>query len=182
MCWQVSLEVKVICLPAQEDPASYLTKGADLAPLINGAKDIFLFFIEKLGQDFAGKPLSEKLKITRKLLTTIQNLDDAITQDILLKRAADMLEIPFESLQKELNKQKEKTSASSQQAEKNIPIHPQQPQHSEPAEIPHDARLKKKLFYSIMHNITLFNNDNQEYLIEYLPNSIKYHSRKTQGT
>jgi DNA primase len=40
LCWQVSLELKVINLPDQEDPASFLSKGSSLTELIANAKSV----------------------------------------------------------------------------------------------------------------------------------------------
>ncbi|PJF38199.1 MAG: hypothetical protein CUN55_18225, partial [Phototrophicales bacterium] len=104
LCWHVSIELKVIDLPQGEDPASFLAHGGNLQSLIAQAKDIFLFFIDILGSDFATKPLSQKVSTSRSLLRTIQTIKDPLKQDILLQKAAKTLDIPFTSLKEELNK------------------------------------------------------------------------------
>ena len=41
LCWEVNIELKVVILPEQEDPASFLQKGGDLTQLIKKSSDIF---------------------------------------------------------------------------------------------------------------------------------------------
>lgn len=160
LCWQVNLELSVIMLPTGEDPASFLEKNQNLRPLINKAKDIFLFFIDSLGTDFVTKPLSQKVQITRSLLQTIQPIQDSLKQDLLLQRAAKTFDIPFESLKKELRrlaqpKTPQETSESHIRSAKSLAD-----------EIP---KLEKKIFCAILNNAELFNRGNERLLIEYLP-------------
>jgi len=165
LCWQVSLELKVILLPAKEDPASYLTKGNDLKPLIESAKDIFIFFIDSLGTDFGSKHLSDKLAVIRKLIVIINNIDDPLKRDILLQKAAKTVDIPLETIKNELNR-------SSYEPRKQ---YEEQTQENKTAPINQEAityaplKLESTVFCAIMNNIELFNNTNEKYLLEYLP-------------
>lgn len=160
LCWQVNMELNVICLPVQDDPASFLSKKHDLKALIDEAMDIFVFFIFTLGKDFAFKKLSEKLQLTNKIISLLEKIDDPIKRDLLIQKASKTLDIPFKSLQEALGKanrprhqikQKESPAPLSSQEEASLPP------------------LEKKLFFAIMYNIQLLNRDNEEYLIEYLP-------------
>lgn len=162
MAWQASMELKVLHLPAKEDPASYLGKGLSLKPLISDAPDIFSFFIQTLGNGFATKPLGAKLELARKIIEMIQKLDDPLKQDILLKNASLQLEIPFESLKKEL------VSRGKRPVAKPLPEPPRAATLPEPPsqEI---GPLENKIFFSIMNNIQLINKENEEFLISYLP-------------
>lgn len=162
LCWQVNLELKVITLPAGEDPASFLLHGHDLQPLITQAKDIFLFFINAMGTNFVIKPLNQKVHITRTLLQTIQSIDDPLKRNILLQKAAKTFEIPFESLQEELKSIK--SLASRQISNQSIDL------------INDDnsiSKLEKKIFCAIMNNAQLFNGGNEQQLIDYLPSPLR---------
>lgn len=164
LCWQVSLELKVICLPSKEDPASFLTKGGSLTPLINKAQDIFAFFIDSLGSEFAVKPLSEKIAIIRKLIGIIQAIDDPLKRDILLQKASKTLDVPLQSLHHELQVSRENPSHGNQEAEQLA---------KEEKETISSGRLEKKIFCAIMNNMQLFNNNNEKYLLDYLPNPLR---------
>jgi DNA primase len=163
LCWKVNLELKVICLPAQEDPASFLAKNNDLHPLIANAQDIFLFFIASLGKEFNTQPLNHKVRVTRTLLETIVPIDDMLKQDFLLQKAAKTFEIPFETLKDELVRIR---SASTQE-----PAQPTQAPAlaiTTPAD-PAVSMLEKRIFCAILHNIPLCNNSNINYVVEYMP-------------
>lgn len=166
LCWQVSLELKVICLPTKEDPASYLTKENSLTPLITKAQDIFLFFIDALGNEFAAKPLSEKIALIRKLIGIINNIEDPLKRDILLQKASSILDVPLASMQQELERALSQRESKEKQEDKKPLEKP-----SLNAQTP--QKLEKKIFCAILNNIQLFNNSNENYLIEYLPNPLR---------
>lgn len=117
LCWEVSLELKVIKLPAGEDPASFLGKNSDLKALIDGASDIFTFFINATGAHFATKTLSEKLVLGEKILHLIAQVQDAFKQDILLQQASSVMQIPFQTLKAGLEKQEYKIAKNNQRRE-----------------------------------------------------------------
>ena len=174
LCWHVNLELKVITLPQGEDPASFLINKGDIQTLINGAQDIFLFFLAALGHNFLGKPLSQKIQTMRSFLTVIEAIADPLKKDILLQKAAKTFDIPFASLKQEL----ERISASakskvypelvegadtSEQTEKNVVATAEEP-------IP---LLEKRIFCAIMNNMQLFNGESRQQLIKYLPSPLR---------
>ena len=167
LCWQASIDLKVVRLPANDDPASFLGQNKSLDLLIDQAEDIFAFFIETIGTDFARKPLSEKLNLTRKILEMIQKLDDPLKQDILLQNACTKLTIPFESLKKELRRLALGPGAS-KMAPRKVPA-PLEDVSRAPAVI---TTLENKIFFSIMNNIQLINKENEEFLLNYLPHPL----------
>ncbi len=165
LCWHVSIEPYVVVLPQNEDPATFLHKGGDLQELINQSQDIFVFFIESLGHEFATKALSEKISLIKKLTQTIKNLDDPLKQDILLQKASKTLDIPFESLQRELRKTwPSKKTTQAPDAPPNI---------VEFEDEIGSSKLEKKIFCAIIYNMKLLGANRDHYLIEYLPNPLR---------
>jgi len=166
LCWQASIDLKVICLPAQEDPASFLSKGLDLQPLIEQARDFFTFFIQTLGTNFNQKTLGQKLELARKVLDMIAKLDDPLKKDILLAQASAELKLPLEALKKELERPKAIKAASVSPA-------PVLTAPAAPAADPVKAStLENKIFFAILNNIHLMNKANEEFLITYLPHPL----------
>lgn len=164
LCWQATLDLKVITLPSQDDPATYLQKGNDLTSLIGKAQDIFLFFIETIAQGFKGKSLNEKLQIIRKMIAPLATIEDGLKQDLLLQRASQLLEMPLNSLKKELQLHAESTLS----AVKPEPVE----QAAEPTNIDL-PKLEKKIFFAIMNNIQLLQEKNAWYLITFLPKPLR---------
>jgi DNA primase len=161
LCWQVSLELKVISLPAKDDPASFLLAGNTLQPLIEHAKEIFHFFIGSLAHDFAQKPLQEKVNLTRKCIEAINRLDDPLKQDILLHRAATAFDIPIETLKQELARQ-----AFPCKDPQSSPLSLEPSQECTPEEP--TQLLEKKIFCAIVNNVQLLTKDNEQYLLRHL--------------
>lgn len=166
LCWQVSMELSVIIMPVKHDPASYLETSAHTPGQFNDpamAHDIFDFFIGTLGSNFTSKGLGEKLKIARKIIGIIHKQEDLLKRDILLQKTSKSLDIPFSALKQELDQFRDHPS----------PIPAAEPQ--EVLEEPHlvmekgTPRLEKSIFFAIMHNIQLFNPENEKFLLEYLP-------------
>jgi DNA primase len=81
LCWQVDMELYVICLPSGDDPASFLSKQNSLEPFIQQAQDIFLFFIKTLGEGFTNQPLANKLARIRQLLPSLAIFNSRISQN-----------------------------------------------------------------------------------------------------
>ncbi|MCK4650632.1 DNA primase [Candidatus Babeliales bacterium] len=95
LCWDVNLELLIVSLPVDEDPASYLNKKKDMESHIAKSLDIFSFFIEFLGKDFLTSPLSKKLELSEQIISLIVKLKDSFKRDILLQRASCAMQIPF---------------------------------------------------------------------------------------
>lgn len=164
LCWQVNLELKVIILPQGDDPASFLINKGDIQTLINSAQDIFLFFLNALGDRFISKPLSQKIQTTRSFLTVIATITDPLKKDILLQKAAKTFDIPFESLKQELDRITSHTTSTQPKLEQKKQIITQE------ESIP---LLEKRIFCAIMNNMQLFNGESRHHLIKYLPSPLR---------
>ncbi len=161
LCWHVSMELKVICLPSQEDPASFLAKNNDLNPFIQQAQDIFHFYIANLGSDFTTKSLNQKVHLMRNVLEIIRPINDPLKQDILLQKASNVFGVPTEALKDELMRIAKNPS---------VPVTQQITTKDEPDKETDEpiSLLEKRLFCGIMNNIRLCNNTNVQYAIEYM--------------
>jgi DNA primase len=167
LCWQVSMELSVICMPAGQDPASYLHETKPPAGQFNDpgmAHDIFDFFIGTLGTNYGSKGLGEKLKIARKIIAIIHKQEDSLKQDILLQKTSKALDIPFSSLKQELDEFRDTPPPAG--ADHQVPGTLEESHLTMEEGIP---RLEKMIFFAIMNNIQLLNPENEEYLLEYLP-------------
>ncbi len=98
LCWEVSLDLKVIKLPDSEDPASFLKKNGKMDVFADKAQDIFSFFVESMGNDFSNKSLSEKLKLSEKIVEIISKVNNYFKRDLLLQQAGYVTNLPFDSL------------------------------------------------------------------------------------
>lgn len=165
LCWQANIEPYVICLPDNEDPASYLKKGGDLPSLINKAQDIFNFFIDSLGSTFSSESLNKKMQVARKLIKTIHGIQDPLKKDILLQKAASTLAIPATTLKQEMEQlsfKPENDGAPEKKSDTNAP------------NVPDSApMLEKQIFCAIMNDIQLLKNTNEKYLIDYMVSPLR---------
>jgi DNA primase len=165
LCWQVNLELKVIKFPKNEDPASFLHKGNDLKLLIAEAQDIFSFFIATLGADFCHKNLNEKVTLTQHLLKIIMTIEEPLKRDFLLQNAAQVFDIPFDSLKRELN---EKISGHQQRSKAAVLEH-KEPQHVLKTEANSPSlktitELEKKLFSVIINNMGILEEEDWHFI------------------
>lgn len=158
LCWQVSIELKVIILPPNQDPNSFLSSGNDLAPLIEKAYDIFDFFIEYTAKDFSDKTLHEKVSIARKIITVIEKIDDPLKQDILLHKLAKSCDISYASLKQELKQVPQRYT-------KKEPIGvPAEPPLNLIDQLKEISELEKKLFSVIINDIGLLKPEDEHYI------------------
>ncbi len=109
-CFQAAIDLYVITLPKQEDPASYIIQHQTLSKLLEKAQDIFVFYLEKLGTEFNQKNTQERVTLVQRFLNIIIKIQDPLKQDILIQKASLIFSIPFETLTKELKKNKFKGS------------------------------------------------------------------------
>ena len=149
LCWEVNLELRVIQLPAKEDPASFLAKGNDLTPLLAQAQDIFTFFIATVGHDFTQKTLSEKMTLAEKIFSLIAHIPDEFKQALLLQHASTILQVPLDTIKTQLKKQ---TLAAHKIAAKRPPEVEQSPQENTLIKSPFDevSLLEEKIFSVIL--------------------------------
>lgn len=180
LCWQVNLELKVILLPKGDDPASFLSSHGDMQALIHSAQDIFLFFIDALGENFINKPLNQKIQTTRSFLSIIAAITDPLKKDILLQKAAKTFDIPFASLKEELNRTSSSSSSprqahTSHKASSDIgqseqgegKLSPKESTAADTLQAP--AMLEKRIFCAIMNNMQLLQGGHRQHIIQYLP-------------
>lgn len=160
LSWQASIDPYVICLPTGEDPASFLHHKNDLAPYIDKATDIIIFFVDTMGSQFCTQPLREKLRLTRKILHIIASIEDNLKRDLLLQRTADIVQIPLATLEKELQHAEPKTVAM-----------PNYPESLPDQRVESDQRLEKKIFFAIMNNVQLLNGKLSSFLPYFFPDS-----------
>lgn len=168
-CWHADMELMQVPLPQGMDPASYLNQHRTLDALLPQAQDIFSYYINSVTANFAGQTLQQKMKIARKLIALIGELDDQLKQDILLQKAAKTLNMPFESVKNELARSKEHTKAPSEvveEVETEFDLAPIPTENKQPLkEIP---ELEKKLFSVIINNVEQLRDEEVAYLTAYL--------------
>lgn len=165
LCWQCSLDLYAINLPESDDPASLLVRGDSLAPYVAKAQDIFSFFVASLGANFGSKPLQEKLKISERVVEILSHVDNQLKRDFLVQKAAKALDIPFDSLMREILRTYAKA----------LPV--QEPKKeesfSEKAVEIEPSKLEKRIFFAIINNIQLVNGHREEYLIRYFSEPLR---------
>lgn len=156
LCWQVNLEMNIITLPKETDPAAFLQKEQSITPLIDEAKNIFDFFLHHLQQEFTQAPLQQKLTLARHFLEIIKKLHDPLKEEILLQKASTAFGLPLTSLQKEYAHTIEK---------KQDIFKP-----NELKELHSDiSSLEKKFLCGILNNTELLKKSSVTRLIPYLP-------------
>lgn len=176
LCWNANLDLYVIKLPQGHDPASFLQENQEhrtqFARLIDQALDIFEFILESYGADFKRCSFSEKLKVTKKVLDLILNIQDNIKRHILLKRASELFDIPVHLLKNEvahLNSttdvvKKEPASESAKQLlSSEVSVKPS-------AEI---TLLEKNLFYVIIYHKGELDSEEEKFLIQFFGSPFK---------
>lgn len=163
-CWQVDMEVNVIQLPPEEDPASFLKKGLDMHAAITQAQDIFNFFLATHTQEFNKQQLSKKIDSVRTVLSMIQKTEDQLKRDILLQKASVAFDIPIDSLQKEIKSTSK--VVFHQEREEIVPEAADQLLLKIPS-------LEKKLFSAIINNVNAVQKDDDLYLTNYLCNQLQ---------
>jgi len=131
LCWDANLDLQIITLPKNQDPASFLENSGDINKLIESSLDIFTFFVNSLGGQFWGKSLSEKIELCEKIVQVIVKVDDNFKRDLLLQKASDVMQVPFDTLKsmvvKDRKKKPEQPFAPSAQGayrgvEQNMPV------------------------------------------------------------
>ena len=160
LCWQETLELRVVQLPPGEDPASLLMKegGDSLSIYIEKSHDIFDFFVSMLGKNFKSQSLVTKLRNTRRIISVIHTLNDPLKKDFLLQNASQVFNIPFESIKQEYKR----TLASTK---KNTPPLTLTPAASNNCAQFSDGKaslsislLEKRIFCAILNNSSVLDN------------------------
>ena len=168
LCWQVNLELFIVGLPATEDPASFLTKGNSLEPLIAAAENIFLFSIKKLGNQFFSKSLQEKLGHINQLCEVIAQLSDTLQKDILLNSMATTFDIPFDTLKNHLRQSQARLTKMVQRPLQSEVAEQTEQEIENMADFQDIPPLEKKLFSAILHNETGITAQELQFFIEHV--------------
>ncbi len=167
LCWHENIDLYVITLPQGEDPASYLLEHKSLDSYIENHKDIFVFFIDTMANDFESKSTNQKIQSTKKILEIIFNMKDDLKRDILLQRASSKLNIPLETLKKEFN----------QQALPTKQVYQRPTTETSSQNITFDKNkitlLEKKLFYAILIYEGEIHEEDFNLLDKWLPKELK---------
>lgn len=170
LCWQENLDIFVITLDKDEDPASMLEKKKDLSSFINKAEDAFDFLINYLSKNFENRGLSDKLEVTQKIISILNHLNDTLKRDILMQRLSTKLNIPFNTLKFELNRNISRTRAN---LLKNNTNETQNLNATNNLEIiTKISLLEKKLFSAIILEKESDKNEDIAFLINFLPESL----------
>jgi len=183
LCWQVDMELSVVVMPQKEDPASFLAKGGDLAPLIHDAADIFLFFISKVGTNFTGRRLHDRMTIVQKLLEIISAIPDPLKRDLLLQTASTRLDIPFQTLKDSMKGKSDfQTLRPGERGENQGGIKSADAREASAVRPKGDdlGTLEKKIFSAILGYGELMNQEDEEFLIISLPSPLNTLIKKLQ--
>ncbi len=100
-CWQLDLDLKVVCLPQDQDPASMLEHEQSVAPYIDQAQDIFNFFVAMKGLNFSQESMKHKMAVVHEMFELIAQVKDVLKQNILFLKIAENLQIPLEIIKNE---------------------------------------------------------------------------------
>lgn len=165
LCWMVNLELKVVSLPKNEDPASFLHKGGNFEALVHKAQDIFTFFIARLGDNFAHKNLNEKVRATQQLLKIITLIEEPLKRDFLLQNAAKVFDTPLDILKQELGRIDRSQKAKNLAPEQNL-MPPEGLLAPNSQSLKTISELEKKLFSVIINNIGILQEEDW-HLIDY---------------
>lgn len=160
LSWEVNLEIKVITLPNAKDPAAFFEHNADLSPSIKSSQEILQFFLLSLGKEYATQPLTLKLQATRAFLECIKKLSDPLKKEILLQRAAQIFDLPIQSLKHEIS----------------LNSHPQKPAIPQPiisTQVSEISSLEKNFLCAIINRIDLLEKPRVKDLLEYIPEPFK---------
>lgn len=175
LCWGENIELYVIILPTSEDPASYLQKNQSLESFISNAQSIFDFFIHQTGIDFEKQTLQQRIFLIRKLLNIITKIKDKLKQDLLLKKVAETLNIPLETLKKEMYSIKDfSTTLNNAHSIKKIESQNNLPSESQPSVKKNKITLlEKSIFYAILDNDRILPEEDVMLLEQWLPEQLQ---------
>ena len=160
-CWQLDIELKVVLLPQDQDPASMLEQNISLESYITQAIDIFTFFLQSNGKKFTQHTIREKLHAINDLLNLIGNIKDSLKRNILLIQASEIMQIPLDILKKEYNNKNK--AAQQKTTEHNI---------SEQAISPDDI-LEQQILATILHDPTIINKQHKTLLLAKVSEQVK---------
>ena len=153
LCWEVDLDLKVVVLPAKDDPATFLANSGDLNLLVERASDIVTFFVTRKGEDFFQQPLGKKMTIARDILTVVAQCKDPLKSDLLLQQAAKTMQLPFATLSKQLQALRYNLNRKQSFSETQTPDREQGIQTSDSENYEGISLLEEKIFAGILNSV-----------------------------
>ncbi|QQR49491.1 DNA primase [bacterium] len=152
-CWEANLDLHVILLPANQDPASFLGEGGDLDVLISQAQDIFTFFVKSVSEDFVSQPLAMKMRVANRITEVIGTISDSFKQELLLQQASQAMNMPFQSLRDLMKNRGQKIAINAEFRHQEGPKTVSVEQKSEDFEQREISLLEEKIFSGILNSI-----------------------------
>jgi len=171
LCWNANRDILFVKMPQNDDPASLLVRENNFDLLLEGAQDIFLFFIQEFTQDFFSKTLHERLSLLTKLLEGIGKIEEPLKRDLLLHKASLRCHISPETLTDALNIIVKKNDQKLLQAQSGAGIRTQrQDARLVPGGV---SALEKRLFCVILQKDVPLREGEREELKKFLPEHIQ---------
>lgn len=100
LCWKASLDMKVVSLPESVDPADFIASNGNVQDLLNGALDIYRYYILINGKNFSSKSFADRLEQINEILSVIEKVQDELKVDLLMHEAAKAFDLPVTLLKK----------------------------------------------------------------------------------
>lgn len=163
LCWEVDLDLFVIKLPIGQDPASYISSGNSMDDALKKSEDIFSFYIDTLGSEFQLKGLQDRLELIHQFIQTIGRIQDPLKKDFLIYKASSVFEVPSQTLRREMSRVNRPFERAKSLEKKDII-------HSKFEDV---MVLEKKLFSAILNNVNSLAQEDEAYLMQYLPKSLQ---------
>jgi len=166
MCWNSSIEPKVVQLQEGKDPATFLEKSDLLSANLANPEDIFIFAINQVTDNYKTLSLQERVHHVDAIIKIIETIDDPLKQNILFQHASEKLAIPFDILLQKFEEQKKMPHSLDQNnsSKKSLEI------------IKTDTNkafyLEKKLFCTIANNPKLIKIKQINMLLSYMPQTV----------
>lgn len=170
LCWQVSMELRVVTLPPTTDPATFLLAGGSLAEPIAQAQDIFLYYVNTIAPHFASAGLNRKLEILRHLLDAIGGIEDPLKRDLVIHQASQTINIPAGVLSAELRRMRSGEASDRVQP---LQTTPQQEAHT----FSGATQLEKKITCAILNSTDILDMRSISYIIRYMPQPLAEYVR-----
>lgn len=101
--FETNLEVKVVTLPKNVDPAEQLNNSvADFLTAVDGASDILSYFLGSVGKEFASFSDAKKFELIKKKLNFVSKINDPLRQYLAIQKVAQITGLNVDLLKKQL--------------------------------------------------------------------------------
>lgn len=147
LCWQSNLEIAVLQLPAEDDPASYLEKNKDLMGL-GAARSLFNFFIASRGLAAGRQSSAQKVEAIHEILQLVVQVPDELRREMLLQQASVAFDLPMAILHRELGRLRHSVARTVPHGASSV----SQPEIPPVASLPPLDILEERLFSVILNN------------------------------